>query len=67
MVAGLAYNITYGISRPASNLKIKASTTANGFVFDPNVIEFNDFYTLKKSSTVYLRSDISPGNYTISF
>ena len=67
MVAGLAYNITYGISRPASNLKIKASTTANGFTFSPNVIEFNDFYTLKKSSVVYLRSDISPGNYTINF
>lgn len=33
MVAGLAYNLTYGISRPASNLKIKASTLANGFTF----------------------------------
>ena len=67
MVAGLAYNLTYGISKPASNLKIRASTTANGFTFNPNVIEFNDYYTLKKSTVVYLRSDISPGKYTISF
>ena len=67
MVAGLAYNLTYGISGPASNLKIRASTTTNGFTFDPNVVEFNDYYTLKKTSVVYLRSDIPAGNYTINF
>lgn len=38
MVAGLAYNITYGISKPASNLKIKASTSANGFTFLPETV-----------------------------
>lgn len=38
MVAGLAYNITYGITRPASNLKIKAKTTANGFTFLPETV-----------------------------
>jgi len=48
-------------------LKIRASTTTNGFTFDPNVVEFNDYYTLKKTSVVYLRSDIPAGNYTINF
>lgn len=67
MVAGLAYNITYGIAKPASNLKIKAKTTANGFSFSPDTVEFNDYYSLKKTTTVYLRSDIAPGNYTITF
>lgn len=38
MVAGLAYNITYGIIKPASNLKIKAKTTANGFSFSPDTV-----------------------------
>ena len=67
MVAGLAYNMTYGISKPASNLKIKASTTANGFTFSPRVVEFNDYYSLKNTAEIYLRSDIAPGNYTITF
>lgn len=67
MVAGLAYNITYGITKPASNLRIQALTTANGFSFRPTTVSFNDYYTLKQSTTVYLRSDIPPGNYTISF
>lgn len=67
MVAGLAYNLTYGLEKPASNLKIRASTTVNGFSFSPSMVEFNDYYTLKKSTTIYLRSDISPGTYTISF
>lgn len=67
MVAGLAYNITYGITKPASNLKIKAKTTANGFSFSPDTVEFNDYYSLKKTTTIYLRSDIAPGVYTISF
>ena len=31
------------------------------------MIEFNDYYTLKKSTTVYLRSDIAAGTYTIKF
>ena len=67
MVAGLAYNITYGIEKPASNLKVRASMAVNGFTFSPSTVEFNDYYTLTKSTTIYLRSDISPGNYTITF
>lgn len=67
MVAGLAYNITYGIVKPASNLKVKAKSNTTGFTFLPSTVEFNDYYTLKKSTTLYLRSDVPPGKYTISF
>lgn len=67
MVAGLAYNITYGITKPASNLRITAKSSANGLSFVPSTVEFNDYYTLKKTTTVYLRSDIAPGTYTVNF
>lgn len=67
MVAGLVYNLTYGIDKPASNLKIRASTDAIGFTFEPAMVEFNDYYVLQKTSTIYLRSDIAPGTYTITF
>lgn len=67
MVAGLAYNITYGITKPASNLRITAKSSANGLSFVPSTVEFNDYYALKKTTTVYLRSDIAPGTYTINF
>lgn len=67
MIAGLAYNLTYSITKPAMNLKIRAIATSTGFTFSPKVVEFNDYYTLKKTTTIYLRSDITPGNYTISF
>ncbi len=68
MVAGLTYNITYGLTKPASNLKINAYIeNQNGFTFSPSMVEFNDYYTLKNSTTVYLRSDIAAGTYTIKF
>ncbi len=68
MVAGLTYNITYGLTKPASNLKIKAVIlNQTGFTFSPSMVEFNDFYTLKNSTTLYLRSDIAAGTYIITF
>ena len=67
MIAGLAYNLTYSITKPAMNLKIKAISNTTGFTFSPSIVEFDDYYTLKKTTVIYLRSDIVPGNYTISF
>jgi hypothetical protein len=68
MVAGLTYNITYGLTKPASNLKINAYIqNQTGFTFLPSMIEFNDYYTLKNTTTLYLRSDIAPGTYTVNF
>lgn len=65
--AGLPTTLTYGISKPAANLKIKASIINDGFTFVPDVVEFNDYETLKKTVTVYIRNDVTPGNYTIQF
>ena len=68
MVAGLTYNITYVLRRPADNLKINAYISSqNGFTFSPSMVEFNDYYALTNSTTLYLRSDISPGEYVINF
>ena len=68
MVAGIAYNISYWLTKPASNLKINAYIeNQNGFTFSPSMVEFNDYYTLSNSTTLYLRSDINPGVYTIKF
>jgi hypothetical protein len=68
MVAGLTYNITYGLTKPAANLKINAYiNNQTGFAFSPSLVEFNDYYTLSNSTTLYLRSDISAGTYTIMF
>jgi putative component of membrane protein insertase Oxa1/YidC/SpoIIIJ protein YidD len=68
MVAGLTYNITYGLTKPASNLKINAYINSqNGFTFSPSVVEFNDYYTLRNSTTLYLRSDIAAGTYVVNF
>lgn len=68
MVAGLTYNITYGLTKPASNLKINAYIQNQiGFTFSPSIVEFNDYYTLRNTTTLYLRSDIPAGTYTINF
>lgn len=67
MSAGLAYNITYGLSKPASNLKITSYINTSGFTFAPATINFNDYYTLTKTTQLYLRSDIPAGTYTIYF
>jgi hypothetical protein len=68
MVAGLTYNITYGLTKPASNLKINAFIeNQTGFTFSPSMVEFNDYYTLRNTTTLYLRSDIPAGVYTIKF
>jgi hypothetical protein len=67
MTAGLTYNITYGLSKAANNLKIKASVSNSGFTFSPAIVDFNDFYNLTKSTQVYLRSDVSAGDYVINF
>jgi hypothetical protein len=67
MTAGLAYNITYGLSKAANNLKINASVSNSGFTFSPAIVDFNDFYTLKKSTQLFLRSDVPAGNYVINF
>jgi hypothetical protein len=67
MTAGLAYNITYGLTKPASNLKIKAYVSNSAFTFSPPTIDFNDYYTLTKSTQLFLRSDIAPGSYVIYF
>lgn len=68
MVAGLTYNITYGLTKPASNLKINAYIeNQTGFTFQPSMVSFNDYYTLRNTTTLYLRSDIAAGTYTIKF
>lgn len=68
MVAGLTYNITYGLTKPASNLKINAYIdNQTGFTFSPSMVEFNDYYTLRNTTTLYLRSDIAAGVYTVKF
>lgn len=67
MTAGLTYSINYGLSKAANNLKIKASINNSGFTFSPAIVDFNDFYTLTKSTQLYLRSDVSAGNYVINF
>jgi hypothetical protein len=67
MSAGLAYNITYGLNKPASNLKITASVSNSGFTFSPSIVDFNDYYTLTKSTQLFLRSDVAPGRYVINF
>jgi hypothetical protein len=38
MSAGLAYNITFGLSKPSSNLKITAYITNSGFSFSPAIV-----------------------------
>lgn len=67
MTAGLAYNITYGLTKPSSNLKISASVDSSGFTFSPSIVDFNDYYTLSKSTQVFLRSDVTAGSYVIKF
>ena len=67
MIAGLSYDITFGLSKAASNLKIKSSISSSSFSFDPDTVDFNDLYTLTKSTKLYLRTDVSPGEYTITF
>jgi hypothetical protein len=67
MTAGLAYNITYGLSKPSSNLKITAFIANSGFTFSPATVDFDNFYTLTKSTQLFLRSDVSPGSYVIYF
>ena len=44
MTAGLAYNITYGLSKPSSNLKITAYIANSGFTFSPATVDFNNYY-----------------------
>ena len=65
MTAGLAYNITFGLTKPTSNLKISSVIDNTGFT--PAIVDFNNFYTLQKSTQLFLRSDVTPGNYTINF
>ena len=67
MTAGLTYNITYGLSKAANNLKIEASVSNSGFTFSPQIVDFNDFYSLTKNTQLFLRSDIAAGQYVINF
>jgi hypothetical protein len=67
MTAGLAYNITYGLTKPSSNLKITAYISNSGFTFSPATVDFSDYYTLTKSTQLFLRSDVSAGTYVINF
>lgn len=67
MTAGLAYNITYGLTKPSANLKITSYVDTSGFTFSPTTVDFNNFYDLTKSTQLFLRSDVSPGTYVIYF
>ena len=67
MTAGLTYNITYGLSKAANNLKIQASVDNSGFTFSPAIVDFNNYYDLTKNTQLYLRSDIAAGSYVINF
>lgn len=67
MTAGLAYNITYGLSKSSSNLKITAYIANSGFTFSPATVDFSNHYVQTKSTQLFLRSDVSPGTYVIYF
>jgi len=67
MTAGLAYNITFGLTKPSSTLKIASYINSSGFTFTPAIVDFNDYYTLQKNTLLFLRSDVTPGTYTINF
>ena len=67
MSAGLAYNITYGLSKPSTSLKITAYMNNSAFTFNPQTVDFNDYYTLTKTTQLFLRSDIPAGSYVIYF
>lgn len=67
MQAGLAYNITYALTKGASNLKITAYCPSNGFTFTPATVDFSDYHILSKTTQLFLRSDVAAGTYTIYF
>ena len=67
MTAGLSYDITYGLTKPTSNLEISAAVPQTGFTFSPRVVYFNDLKIDRLSTRIFLRSDIPAGKYTITF
>jgi len=67
MTAGLSYNIVYGLTKPSASLQITASVDQIGFTFTPDTVKFNDLTIDRLSTTIYLRSDIPAGTYTINF
>ncbi len=67
MTAGLAYNITYGLTKNTNNLKITAFISNSGFTFSPATVDFDNLYISTKSTQLFLRSDVSPGTYVIYF
>jgi len=61
MTAGLAYDIVFGLTKAAANLRITSRIDNSGFTFSPATINFNDLYTLTKTTKLFLRSDVAPG------
>lgn len=67
MTAGLSYNITFGLTKPTQSLQIKTSVNQTGFTFSPETVKFNSLLVDRLTTTIYLRSDVPAGNYTINF
>jgi hypothetical protein len=67
MSAGLVYNFSFMITKPAINLKIIPYCTSIGVSFQPSQVSFNNYSLLQQNTQVFLRSDMPAGTYTITF
>lgn len=67
MAAGLIYNFSFTITKPAINLRIQPYCTSVGVSFLPTIVSFNSYSVLQQTMQVYLRSDMAAGTYTINF
>lgn len=67
MAAGLIYNFTFTITKPAINLRIIPYCSSIGVKFLPSTVSFTSYEVLQQNVQVYLRSDMAAGTYTINF
>jgi hypothetical protein len=67
MSAGLVYNITFTITKPAINLKVVPFCSSVGVSFLPATVSFNSYSLLQQNTEIFLRSDMAAGTYTVNF
>lgn len=67
MSAGLIYNFSFTITKPAINLKVIPYCQSIGVSFLPQQVSFSNYSLLQQNSEVYLRSDMAAGIYTVTF
>lgn len=67
MFAGLVYNFTFTITKPAINLKVIPYCQSIGVSFLPRQVSFSNYSILQQNSEVFLRSDMAAGIYTVTF